>query len=66
MTPGGCGWSGIKEGVMRNKTEVVAWSNSGRINGGGDEFWLRFLKLETAAISGNDGLGMISVSRASD
>ena len=23
---------------MGNKTEVVAWSNSGRINGGGDGF----------------------------
>ena len=61
MTLGGYGWSEIEEGVVGNKTEVVAWSNSGRINDGGDGFWPRFLKLETAAIpsvfNDNDSLG---------
>ena len=41
---GGSGWSKMEEGVVGNKTEVVVWSNSGKINGGGDGFWPRFFK----------------------
>ena len=42
--PNGSGWSEMEEGVVGNKTEVVAWSNSGKINGGSDGFWPRFFK----------------------
>lgn len=52
-TFGGCGWQKNQKGLVENTIEMVAWSNSGRIDSGSDGFRLQLFVATHSGISVN-------------
>lgn len=56
-TFGGCEWQKNQKGLVGNTIEMVAWSNSGRIDSGSDGFRLQLFVPHTVAFRSTFGDG---------